>query len=201
MTLMLEWLATSTLTAEGGGDTLNTVYRRLYLDGAESETYTLSAEVTAHAVERAADVADHIRPGLRKVALDVVFTVDPTSARSVLEDLILSGQVLTITTGVGTYPDMVLVSLREPRSMQTGDAYYCTIEAQEIRRIDSEEVEAPAPQVERGRASSNRGRQQTTEVPTTQPTSTAAEDRLTSGAARFTDWGIGSRYTNQRGVR
>jgi hypothetical protein len=187
MTLLLEWLATSTLTAAGGGDTLNTTYRRLYLDGAETETYSLSAEVTAHAVERVADVADHIRPGLRKVAMDVVFIGDPTNAREELESLIRTGQLMTITTGVGSYQDMVLTSLREPRSAATGDAYYCSIEAQEIRRVDSAEVEAPAPQVERARPATNRGGQSTQSTPTTQPTSATAADRPASLAARTTD--------------
>jgi|GEM_PF-4949612 len=166
MTIYLEWLATSTVTAEEGGDTLVTNYRRLYLDGAVSESYAAGVEVTDHAIERASDISDHAKPGLRHVVLDCVVASDPTGVREELETLRTTRQILSITTGIGTWEDMIVTNVREPRSVQTGDGLHVTIEAREIRRVDSEDVEAPAPQIERGRRQRNRGRQATDEATT-----------------------------------
>ena len=182
--IVLSWLATSTLTAPGGGDTLNTVYRQLVFDGAENEAYTAASEVTAHAVERASDIADHIRPGLRKISLDARFVTDPTVAREELEVLRRAGQIVTLTTGIGEYADMVIIRLGETRSVSTGDSYFVALEVQEIRRVDSEETAAPAPQVERARLQSNRGGQATqSSSDTAAAPSTDATQRQTAAAA------------------
>lgn len=180
--IQLSWLATSTLTAESGGDTLVDLYRQVYLEGAETEQYTIGAEVTTHSRERGTDVADHVRPGLRHITLRCVVSDEPTDVRDILLALVQSRQILSIITGIGEYENMVITSFSEDRSARTGDALFFVVEAQEIRTVEAEEVEAPAPQVERGRRRTDRGRQPTTETTTTDaaPSGRTPEERVES---------------------
>lgn len=159
--ITIVWTSTSTITAEVGGDTLEMLFRTLSIDATENERHSARADVTTHAVERGADIADHVRPSLRELSLDCAITSDPGEARETLETLRTSRQLLTVITQTQTYDNMILSLITEQRSHETGDALYVTLEFAEVKIVDSEEVEAPAPRVERGRRRRAKGAQPT----------------------------------------
>jgi len=165
--ITITWEAIDTITAEEGGDTLLAKEGQLTLNGAEQERYTRTAEITSHPVERSSDITDHARPTSLGMTFDIRVATDPEDVRLTLDSLIESSQVVKINTDIGTYGNMLLSSLTESRTHRTGDIFLGTLEASQIRRVDTQEIEAPAPLVERARPATNQGSQSTqdTEVP------------------------------------
>ena len=177
--ITISWWAVDTLTAPGGGDTLGHVLEVLTLDGTASETYTVEALATEHPVERAADIADHVKPQLRTIQCEVLATahpglggepgldsgldVDPASrparVRQTLARIIDHAIEVSLETNVGAWESMLLLKAEEQRRAEQGDGYRAVLTFREIRRVSTLEVDAPAPRVERGRRTRDRGRQ------------------------------------------
>lgn len=95
----------------------------------------------------------------------LVFENDFDRVRTIYElllDLQTSGTVVSVITSLREYESMVLQRVSPVREASTGDALVATIEARQIRVVDSEVVEAPQPEQTRDAAPTNRGRQNTT---------------------------------------
>ena len=177
--MILWWLGTETVAAPEGGDIQRDVYDALVLDGSVSERYVAEASATEHPVEMAVDVADHIKVGLRQLTIDAVVSAHPGASsaanvemapdedplerpalvRAQLELLRTTGTEVEIETAVGLYESMLILSVQEERTADSGDGLRVTITAREFRRVATEEVDAPSPRVERGRRPADSGRQ------------------------------------------
>ena len=68
------------------------------------------------------------------------------------------GIVVTIITSLREYPNMLLRRVSPIREALTGDALNCTVEAKQVRIVDSEIVDVPEPEEQRGEGEQNRGR-------------------------------------------
>ena len=185
MTCTLSWIASESETLASGGDVVDMAFETLIFDGTASEQYGSEAIATEHPIEDGAAVTDHVRPGLRNVTLDVLVSAHPTGesfvdpseeARSTLSRLCAEGIEVSVDTAVGSWDSMLLVRIDEQRSGDRGDGYRATLTLREIRRVATSEVEAPAPRVERGRRTTDRGDQTGPSVPAT-PTPPAAPFR------------------------
>jgi len=199
--ILISWIAQETTTLAAGGDELEVEYQSIVLDGATSESYATEATATEHPVEEDADITDHLRPHLRRQAFDIVvsahpgpsspawqdgWTIDgeedsrPVRIRRILERLILWGIEVSIETGVQSFDSMLLLGFEEERTAESGDGLKGRLLTREFRRVSTEEVEAPAPRVERGRRRSDRGRQRGAESDSDESVSSGAGDRSTA---------------------
>lgn len=96
----------------------------------------------------------------------LVFDSEFDRVRSIyelLQDLQDAGQVIEILTPHREYTDMVITRISPVWTADTREALMATLEAQQIRIVDSEIVEAADPEQARDGASTNRGRQNATE--------------------------------------
>ena len=177
----ITWDARVTETRVAGGDEITeTAGGNLICDGTAAEQYGSEAMATEHPVEDGAPITDHVRPGLRRLLLDVIVSAHPgpTStvqgdasfdpdaaasrpayARETLARLLDEGAEVTVDTPTGSWESMLILRIDEQRSPETGDSYRAQITLREIRRVATIEVEAPAPRVERGRRRADRGDQ------------------------------------------
>ena len=194
MPVTITWLTQASETQPAGGDVVDYTFASIILDGSASERYVSDASATEHPVELGADISDHVKIGLRQVTIEAVVsahpgpssaanvTLDPpygfrdwenaaadrpNSVRQQLEQLKASGTEVEIETPVGLYESMLILGVEESRTADSGDGLRATITAREFRRVATEEVDAPAPRVERGRRPADTGTQPTdsTEVP------------------------------------
>lgn len=179
MPVTITWIAAETATQPEGGDVVDMGFASLVLDGSVSERYVAEASATEHPVESAVDIADHIKVGLRQLTIEAVVSAHPgpSSAANVemapdedpserpalvraqLEWLRTTGTEVEIETPVGLYESMLILSVQEERTVDSGDGFRATIAAREFRRVSTEEVDAPSPRVERGRRAADSGRQ------------------------------------------
>jgi hypothetical protein len=140
---------------------------RIEIEASVSESHRRSAEVTAHPVERGADVVDHIRFNPRE--LDMVGVIsntpimvaaslqaqpsvpggDPRSraedAYRELENLMEAGALCKITTTLFSYEDMALVALSTPRDAPRGNIAELQMTWREVRFAETLRVDAPVP--------------------------------------------------------
>ena len=175
--ILISWISQETTTLAEGGDAMAFEYESLILDGTVSEAYDAEATATEHPVEDGVNITDHVRPGLRRIELDIAvsahpgpgseawqdsWTIDgeedtrPARVRQRLEDLVLMGMEVSIETEIRAYESMLLLGLSESRSIISGDGLRARLSARELRRVSTEE--APAPRVERGRRRADLGR-------------------------------------------
>jgi len=187
VSVTISWLTQSSETQPAGGDVIDYAYAAITLDGSASERYVSDASATEHPVELGADISDHVKVGLRQVTIEAVVsahpgpssaanvTLDPpygfrdwenaaadrpNSVRQQLEQLKASGTEVEIETPVGLYESMLILGIEESRTADSGDGLRATITAREFRRVATEEVDAPAPRVERGRRTADSGTQE-----------------------------------------
>jgi hypothetical protein len=149
------------------------------------------ATATEHPVESGVAVTDHVRAGPRTLSLEGVISDAPTRVpgthmdgvtgeqrdgvltfsapfdrtrpiRDVFVALVESGTLVTIRTGFDVYEGFVLVSFETQREGPAG-ALAFTLDAQQIRIVESEVVEAPAEL--RARRHRDRGEQSPVPVP------------------------------------
>jgi hypothetical protein len=132
------------------------------IDVAVSEEHSRTADVTEHEVERGSNIADHVRVKPAQVTVTCVvsdtpigkmvsergfdgvgFIVPSDDARAFLLRLLERREAVTIETSVGTYDNMVLVSITEPRNVGTGKAMRFSATFREIRFIDNERTVVP----------------------------------------------------------
>jgi hypothetical protein len=127
----------------------------LEVDATLSERHTIAVEVTAHPVERGANVADHKRrkpaglqlegvvsnsPIATKEKLPAGYTQRAQSAQQYLESLADSAELVTIITETKVYENMALTELSAPRDAKTGDAYRFTASFTAIRIVENKTV-------------------------------------------------------------
>jgi hypothetical protein len=72
--------------------------------------------------------------------------------------------VVGIITSLREYENMLLRRVSPIREASTGDSLRCTVEATEVRIVDSEVVDVPDPEETRGRDARNRGRRNNEEA-------------------------------------
>lgn len=92
------------------------------------------------------------------------FTDQFDRVRTVYEELLnleKDGTVIGIVTSLREYENMVIRRISPVREAASSNALVVTIEATEIRIVDSEIVQAPEPVEVRGNRSSNQGQQNT----------------------------------------
>lgn len=178
MTVQISWIAEEVTTLASGGDSVEVTFETLRFDGSERESYDTEATATEHPVEDDADITDHVRPHLRRMEFEVLMSAHPGPgaegslpaggfdpsvdrsgfARAIVDSLIRGGIEVDIDTEVRSYESVLLLGCSESRSAQRGDGFRARLTAREFRRVSTEEVEAPAPRVERGRRRADRGR-------------------------------------------
>lgn len=122
-------------------------------DATLEEHHVSRAEVTSHAVERGADIVDHIRPLPQELTLTTVTTNTPTiflatargngidrvkTTHQGLLDLLSNGVLVDVVTTLRTYTDMAITSIDVTRTADTGNILSASISLQHIRIIDSE---------------------------------------------------------------
>ena len=110
------------------------------------------------------------------------------TVNEVITNLMSTGTLVKIVTGLREYEDMVIENFEVVRSAQVGEALAFTLSAKQVRIVDSETVSLPEPREPRGRPGQNRGRQDGESV--------TADDNAslwynTSGAV--SQWATGSR--------
>lgn len=198
--ILISWLATESTREMAGGDAIDFDYQSILLDGTVSEGYDTEATATEHPVEDDADITDHVRPSLRRLTLEVVVTPHagaslahivepgteaatsrPRTVRETLSDLIANGTEVSIESGVLSWESMLLLSMSETRTSDGGDGFRASLSAREIRRVSTQEVEAPSPRVERGRRRTDRGRQAGAKAEGEAPTSAERRSVAMSG--------------------
>lgn len=169
--ITIYWMTHSRRQLPEGGDEANHSFEELLIEGHPTEGYTVSAEATEHAIERAANVADHVVPQARELELECVvprhiwderIEFDPDHSNTTIQqvdELILGGIPVDIETQRGTFENFLLLSRSEERTIDTGDAARFTLSARELFIADLEEVAAPSPRVERARPRTDRGNQ------------------------------------------
>lgn len=148
--------AQQTSIGEDGGDPI-------VLDASVREVHNISGQVTEHPVERGIDIVDNYRVLPRGLEIEGVITntpiksnfpgealinsvvglvqgdTDPASnAWKELERFFDEAVVLTITTSLKVYTNMVLSDLTLVRTAKQGQSLQFTATAQEVRFVDTE---------------------------------------------------------------
>jgi hypothetical protein len=151
-----------TSIGETGKDPIN-------LDASVREVHSVSGEVSEHPVEKGTDIVDNYRVLPRQLQIDGVVTNSPLSTAFPGSSLInsaiavLSGDrepikiawqeferffdeavVLTITTSLRDYPNMVLTGLEVTRDAGNATKLTFTASAREIIFVDTQEGDALA---------------------------------------------------------
>ena len=113
------------------------------LDAAVSDGYQGDVDVTEHAVETGANIADHARLKSDKVTVEGVVSNTPLTgagvagrAEAAFGDLIAlknARQLMTVITPRRTYYNMVLESLASTNDAKTGDALRFTATFKQVR--------------------------------------------------------------------
>lgn len=151
-----------TSIGEDGGDPI-------VLDASVREVHNVSGQITEHPVERGIDIVDNYRVLPRGLEIEGVITNTPIKSNFPGEALINSvvglvqgdtdpasnawqelqrffdeAVVLTITTSLKVYTNMVLSDLTVTRSSGQGQGLHFIASAQEVRFVDTEYGEAIA---------------------------------------------------------
>jgi len=133
------------------------------LDANLEETHEWSALVTESPVEDGSPVSDHVIEQPDKLSirgfisetpitaspsiLGIIGTSDASSRTQkifdLLRDLIKSRLTMTVYTKHRTYPDMVLTSVRTPRTPADGESIEFTAEFTSVRFVSASEVDVP----------------------------------------------------------
>jgi hypothetical protein len=134
----------------------------LEVDATIKQDHTAEAEVTEHPVEQGADPSDHIRRRADTLSLDCVISSTPlgpntndglavaeglaprvVDAYAYLRRAMDDGRLLTITTTLRVYQNMVLLSLRPSRDSKTGDALTFQAQFKQVRIVNNLRIEKP----------------------------------------------------------
>jgi hypothetical protein len=121
----------------------------LVLDAAPSQRHQHDVDVTEHPVELGAAVTDHVRPKPRVLQVEGVF-VDATTWAT-LNRLAEGATLLTVTTVLETYENMVLSSLSAPRDASTGDVLRFSATFRRIVFAESQRVTIRIPKAKTAR--------------------------------------------------
>lgn len=146
-----------TSIGETGGDPIE-------LDASAREVHSMSGDVSDHPVESGTDIVDNYRVLPRTVQIDGVVTNSPlgvqypgqslinsaigliqgdedplTNAFQEFERFFDEAVVLTITTSLREYPNMVLTGLDTTRDAENASKLTFTATARQVRFVDTEE--------------------------------------------------------------
>jgi hypothetical protein len=145
----------------------------IVLDASVSETHTAEVEVTEHPVEQGVNIIDHARVKPRRLTIEglisatpMAFTeaVAPQSSRGIsfvahtapvgmdlvtrayadLLKLRADGTLVTVSTGLETYQNMLIKSLVFPRNASIGYSLRFTAELVEVRIVQNKTVKLTA---------------------------------------------------------
>lgn len=126
------------------------------IDVAVTEEHSFENEVTDHPVEKGSSIADHVRPKPNTVTVEGLVSDTPLSdvsqfrtafsdgsipsreAFARLDDLRTSRQIVTVTTSLRDYDNMVVQSISVPRDAKTGNALRFKAIFKQIRVVDTE---------------------------------------------------------------
>lgn len=167
--------------------TLSGPTRTIVFDATISEGHTSTLTVTQHPVEQGADVTDHARKASDVLELRGIIsntpililasqrarsvTGGPPSARA--EDayeefrrLQETVELLTVTTEIHEYEDMVIESISVPRTAGTRKILDIQLRLKKFRVATVESVEAPEPKEPVHKAKRKQGRRQSKEPKT-----------------------------------
>lgn len=151
----------------------------LELDASVSEEHGFEADVTEHPVEKGANITDHVRQKPRTVRITGIVSNTPlpsftaplanlgagdraVAAWQNLQEIHLSGKLVTVVTSLEEYADMALVSVSVPRDAQRGNVLEFTAVLRQVTTVESESVSAPdAPRPRR----KSKGKQATKPAP------------------------------------
>ena len=170
-----------------GGDVANSIVTNIELDVLASETMSLSSTLTEHPIDEGSPVADHIIPSSETIELEVlhsqspthlrvenaamrdvgsasVITIDPEVDRvgeaiDVLRDLVKNGAEINVEGLRRDVEGWVITDVSLPQTVETADLLTASITLREVRKASLQEIDRPAPRVERGRRNTNNGRQ------------------------------------------
>jgi hypothetical protein len=172
MAVTIAWTPASSPQAPAGGDVEDVAVEFLAFDGTATDTYDVEATATEHPIETGADITDHVRPMPARITLDVIMTKTPhpdvadaddehraETARATVRRLISEGVEVEVTTDVGAWASMLLLTCSESRTADSGAGFRAQITAREIRRVAVQTITAPSPRVERARRRGDRGTQ------------------------------------------
>ena len=191
-----------TSIGETGGDPIN-------LDASVREVHSLEGEVSDHPVETGVDIVDNYRVLPRKLQIEGVVTNSPLSTAFPGSSLInsaiglISGDVaplvnawqeferffdeavvLTITTSLRDYENMVLIGLEVTRDAENSEKLTFTASAREIIFVDTQEGDASLlPASVLGQASKSAGK-------ATNSTANAAEAKQASFLHKLLNGGV-----------
>ncbi len=166
-----------TSIGKAGGDPIN-------LDASVREVHSIEGEVSEHPVEKGVDIVDNYRVLPRKVQIEGVVTNSPLStafpgaslvnsaigvingSKAPLDDawenfegFFENADVLTITTSLRDYDNMVLTSIEVTRDAENANKLTFTAGAREILFVKTEQGEALAlPASVVGQASKSAGK-------------------------------------------
>src|SRR5690554_3006740 len=126
----------------------------LIFDATPSETHSQAAEVTSFPVEDGVDITDHVRARPFTMRMSATLSATPLAEadqevdrlakkHAEMLELVRSGQVLRVVTGLVAYDNMVVSNYQASRSANKGQSLDCSLDLQQIRRVDSVEVEIP----------------------------------------------------------
>lgn len=139
---------TSIVTAAGVG---------VVLDATVSEEHSINIQTTEHPVERGFAITDHRRVQPKVIKLSGIISNYPVklfasaggarnevaAAWNVFNQLKDSGDLVTVSTSLATYENMMITDVSVPRDAKRGNSLELTVTCKELRIVDSEEVPAP----------------------------------------------------------
>lgn len=150
------------------------------IDASVSETHTMTATVTTHPVERGSDITDNVYKNPDAISMTGVISDTPigvspgdgtrkpkpgpglTRAQAGYEELkriVDDREVITIFTTLREYENMVLSNFVVNRAATTANAIHFSVDATQIRLVESKIVKAPRPKKGRGKNTKNKGKQ------------------------------------------
>lgn len=122
------------------------------IDVVVTEQHASDSDVTDHPVEVGIDITDHFRPKPRVLKLDCVLTDTPIGpgqlavpgrSRDAYEEIArlqTSGTLITVTTQLRQYENLLITSLGAPIDVATGDGLKFSMTMKEIRTVESKTV-------------------------------------------------------------
>ena len=76
--ITIQWSDFATRRNPEGGDDVELEFQTLYIDGAATEQYDITAELSSHPVEDGVDVSDHVHLNPDRLTLECVVSDHPT---------------------------------------------------------------------------------------------------------------------------
>jgi len=122
------------------------------IDVVVTEQHASDVTITDHPVEKGVDITDHFQPKPRALRLDCVVTDTPLDAGSVatpgrsrdayaaVERLQAEGKLITVTTLLRQYENLLVEHLGAPIDASTGDGLKFSLTLREIRTVESKTV-------------------------------------------------------------